>query len=82
MKSLPGAEIQLVDKSTIDLKVGGSKPAPCIAERKRFQKWMEELALKSVYNSLNTNIYSYLETSGGKSYILYLNVHFFTASVN
>jgi hypothetical protein len=32
---------------------------------------------------LNTNIYSYLETSGGQSYNLYLNiVHFFNTSVN
>jgi hypothetical protein len=39
--------------------------------------------LKNANNCLNTDIYSYLETSGGKSYILYLNVvHFFKASVN
>jgi hypothetical protein len=32
---------------------------------------------------LNTSIYSYLETSGGQSSILYLNaVIFFNASVN
>jgi hypothetical protein len=38
---------------------------------------------KNVNNYLNTNIYSYLETSGGKSYNLYLNaVHFFNTSVN
>jgi hypothetical protein len=31
---------------------------------------------------LNTNIYSYLETSGGQSYNPYLNaVHFFNTSV-
>jgi len=28
---------------------------------------MEQCALKSVNNCLNANIYSYLETSGGKS---------------
>ncbi len=34
-------------------------------------------------NCFNTNIYSYLETSGGQSSNLYLNaVHFFNASVN
>ncbi len=34
---------------------------------------------KIVNNCLNTNIYSYLETSGGQSYNLYLNVvHFLT----
>jgi hypothetical protein len=38
---------------------------------------------KNVYNSLNTNINSYSETSGGQSSNLYLNVvHFFNASVN
>ncbi len=44
---------------------------------------MEQRALKNVNYGLNTNIYSYLETSGGKSYNLYLNVvHFFNTSVN
>ncbi len=39
--------------------------------------------LRNVSNCLNTNIYSYLETSGGKSYYLYLNaVRFFNTSVN
>jgi hypothetical protein len=44
---------------------------------------MEQCALKNVKNSLNTNIYSYLETSGGQSYNLYLNVvHFFNTNLN
>ncbi len=44
---------------------------------------MEQRALKNVNSCLNTNIYSYLETSGGQSYIPYLNVvHFFHTSVN
>ena len=44
---------------------------------------MEQHALKNVNNCLNTNIYSYVETSGGKIYNLYLNVlHFFNTSVN
>ncbi len=44
---------------------------------------MEQCTLKNVNNCLNTNIYSYLETSGGKSYNLYLNfVHFFDTRVN
>ncbi len=44
---------------------------------------MEQLTLKNVSNCLNTNIYSYLETSGGKSSNLYLNVaHCFNTSVN
>jgi len=44
---------------------------------------MEQHALKNVNNCLNTNIYSGLESSGGESSILYLNVaHFFDTSVN
>jgi hypothetical protein len=38
---------------------------------------MEQRALKIVNNCLNTNINSYLETSGGQSYNLYLNVVYF-----
>jgi hypothetical protein len=39
--------------------------------------------IKNANNCLNTNIYSYLETSGGQSSNLYLNViHFFNNSVN
>ncbi len=38
---------------------------------------------KNVNNHLNINIYSYLETSGGQSFNLFLNVaHFFNISVN
>ncbi len=44
---------------------------------------MEERALKNVNNCLNTNIYSDLETSGGKSYNPYLNVvHFLNTRVD
>ncbi len=44
---------------------------------------MEQRTFKNVNNCLNTNIYSYLETSGGQSYNLYLNVvHFFNTSLN
>jgi hypothetical protein len=40
---------------------------------------MEQHALKNVNNCMNTNINSYLETSGGQSANSYLNVvHFFT----
>ncbi len=40
---------------------------------------MEQHAFKNVNNCLNTNIYSYLETSGGQSSNPYLNaVHFLT----
>jgi len=44
---------------------------------------MEQRALKNINNCLYTNVYSYLETSGGKSYNPYLNVvHFFNTRVN
>jgi len=43
---------------------------------------MEQHALKNVNNRLNTNIYSYLETSVGQSSDLYINVNFFNTSVN
>ncbi len=44
---------------------------------------MEQHALKNVNNCLNTNIYSYLETSGGQSSNPYLNVvHFFNTRVD
>jgi hypothetical protein len=44
---------------------------------------MEQHALKVVNNFSNTNIYSYLETPGGQSSNLYLNVvHFFNTSVD
>jgi hypothetical protein len=44
---------------------------------------MEQHALKNVNNCLNTNIYSYLETSGGQRSNLYLNVVLFiNSSVN
>ncbi len=44
---------------------------------------MEQQALKNVNNCVNTNIYSYLETSSGKISSLYLKaVHLFNTSVN
>jgi hypothetical protein len=44
---------------------------------------LEQRALKNVNNCLNTNIYSYLETLGGQSCNLYLDVvHFLNTSVN
>jgi hypothetical protein len=44
---------------------------------------IEERALKSVNNCLNTNIYSYKETCNGLSSILFKKVvHFFNNSVN
>jgi hypothetical protein len=44
---------------------------------------LEQHALKIENNCLNTNISSYLETSGGQSSNLYLKVvHFINTSVN
>ncbi len=44
---------------------------------------MEQHTLKNVNNHLNTNVYSYLETSGGQSSNPYFNVvHFFNSKVN
>jgi hypothetical protein len=44
---------------------------------------IEQRTLKNINNCLNTNIYSYLETSGSQSSNLYLNVaHFFNTGVN
>jgi hypothetical protein len=44
---------------------------------------MEQCTFKNVNNCLNTNIYSYIETSGGEISSLYLNVvYFFDTSVN
>ncbi len=43
---------------------------------------MEQRAFENVNNCLNTNIYSYLDTSGGQSSNPYLNaVHFFNTRV-
>ncbi len=44
---------------------------------------MEQRTFKNVNNTLTTNIYFYLETSGGQRFNLYLNVvNFFNTSVN
>ncbi len=47
------------------------------------QNTMEKRTLKNVKNYLNTNIYSYFETSVGQISNLYLNVvHIFNTRVN
>jgi len=44
---------------------------------------MKQHFLRNVNNCLNTNIYSYVETSCGQSSNLYINVvHLFNTSVN
>jgi hypothetical protein len=42
---------------------------------------MEKHTFKNVNNYLNTNIYFYLETSGGQSSNIYLNVVYFSTPV-
>jgi hypothetical protein len=62
-----------------------ASPKQCFNSKKIFVSHfaMEQKTLKNVYNCLNMNIYSYLETSGCQSSYLYLNVvHFFNTSVN
>ncbi len=57
-------------------------PPPCHFAQ-RSNKEIEQCTFKYVNNYLNTNIYSSLETSGGKRSNLYLNVvHFFNTRVN
>jgi len=49
----------------------------------QFARSMEQHTLKNVNNCWNTNIYSYLETSGGQSSNPHLNVvHFLTPEVD
>jgi hypothetical protein len=44
---------------------------------------MEQRTFGNVTKYLNTNFYSYLETSGDQSYYMYLNlVHLFNTGVN
>ncbi len=44
--------------------------------------WVSSMEQRALKNCLNTNIYPYLETSGGQSSNQYLNVvHFFNTSV-
>ncbi len=43
--------------------------------------WIEQHALKNVSNYLNTNFFSYLETHGGQSSNLYINVVHFSTPV-
>jgi hypothetical protein len=44
---------------------------------------MEQRTLKNVNNYLNTNIYSYLETYGGQSSDLCVNIaHLFNTEIN
>jgi hypothetical protein len=54
-----------------------------VSKTPSIKKEMEQHALINVNSCLNTNIYSYLEASGGQNSNLYLNVvQFFNTSVN
>ena len=56
---------------------------PWAAQKQNSFFYTATVRFKNVSNCLNTNIYSYLETSGAHSSNLYLNaVHFFNNSVN
>jgi hypothetical protein len=46
-------------------------------QEKNERNLMEQNTLKNINNCSNTNIYSYLETSGGQSCNLYVNVVYF-----
>jgi hypothetical protein len=55
-----------------------TKPKSSLNEQNHKAETIKQHILKIVNNCLNTNIYSYLEASGGPSYNPYLNVgHFF-----
>ncbi len=73
----------MVEYSPHHPRVKGLSPT---AERERERERRMENGRahkKNFKHFLNTNIYSYLETFGGKSFNLSLNVvHFFNASVN
>ncbi len=54
-----------------------------VIDDSRVMLQMEQRGFKNVNNWLYNKIYTYLETSGGQSYFLYLNVvHFFNTSGN
>jgi len=66
------------------LSLGGSMGPRYVLSLSFSEKsYIETADFKNVKKCLNTNIYSYLETSGGLSSNLYLSVvHFFNTSVN
>jgi hypothetical protein len=73
------------EAKSLSLVKGAAKPSTLVTSHLGSKKHqtMEQRTLKNVNNCLNTNIYYYLETTGGQSFNLYLNVvHFFNTSVN
>ncbi len=70
-----GLFVKGVTADSQDVQVVAKLPHP-------LSKTIKQHAFKNVNSYLNTNIYSYLETSGGQSYNPYLNVHFLITSVD
>ncbi len=82
---LGGQYKSMLSLSFIDFSLALLKPAKAeeIVMSVATTKIMERRALKTVNNDMNTNIYSYLDTSGSKSFNLYLNVvNFINTSLN
>ncbi len=76
-------DIQLQRLSKGRIYLGTKKCFPGVNIIKLFTVVMKQHTFKSVNNRFDTNIYSYLETSGGHGSDLYLNVvNFFNTSVN
>jgi hypothetical protein len=76
-------QLQIKIKSYKPLTTIDKKALSCGTEHFEHLSYNGTTRLKNVNNCLNTNIYSYLETSGGQSSNLYLNVvHVFNTSVN
>jgi hypothetical protein len=64
------------------MKIARNKVQADVAIKHRLNTAMEQHTLRKRNNYLNPNIYFYLETSGGQSSDLYLNVvHFLNTSV-
>jgi hypothetical protein len=73
----------LAKECTNYIKLNRVKLREASISRSELAFLMKQHALKNVNNCLSTNIYSYLEISGGQSYILYFNVvNSFNTSVN
>jgi hypothetical protein len=78
LRNKPGWEV----KSTLAIVAFTQSMPKCILSSS-LANAMEQRTLRNVNNCLNTNIYSYLETSGDQSSNLYIKVvHFFNTSVN
>ncbi len=80
-----GTELSLLGSIPCSWSYNPSTPQPNKDQKQKELDvgQMEQHTLKNVNNCLNTNSYSYLETSYGQCSNLYLNVvHFFNTTVN